>query len=141
MVNSIVSKIKVAGVFSILADETADISCKEQFSLETNTLKLREDFLKFVPVTSLTGESLAQTLLDNLINLGIDCSLMVGQGYDGAAAMSGRFNGVQAYVRKNNDMAIYVHCASHSNLATSDTCDLQSIRNCMGVLKFCIQFF
>jgi len=73
---------------------------------------LHEDFLKFVPITSLKGESLAQTLLDNLINLGIDCSFMVGQGYDGTVAMSGRFNGVQAYVRKNNDMAIYVHCAS-----------------------------
>ncbi|XP_008180508.1 52 kDa repressor of the inhibitor of the protein kinase-like [Acyrthosiphon pisum] len=121
--------IKVAGVFSILADETADISCKEQFSLcvrylETNTLKLREDFLKFVPVTSLTGESLAQTLLDNLINLGIDCSFMVGQGYDGAAAMSGRFNGVQAL-----------------NLAISDACDLQSIRNCMGALSSVYNFF
>ncbi|KAF0708289.1 52 kDa repressor of the inhibitor of the protein kinase-like, partial [Aphis craccivora] len=85
-----------------MPDETAGISCKEQFSLcvrylESNTLKLREDFFKFVPVTSLTGESLAQTLLDNLINLGMDCSFMVGQGYDGAAAMSGRFNGVQAY--------------------------------------------
>ncbi|KAL4135146.1 hypothetical protein QTP88_006789 [Uroleucon formosanum] len=138
---------KLAGVFSILADETADISCKDQFSLcvrylETNTLKLREDFLKFVPVTSLTGESLAQTLLDNLINLGIDCSFMLGQGYDGAATMSGRFNGVQVYVRKNNNMVIYVHCASHSlNLAISDACDLQSIRNCMGVLSSVYNFF
>lgn len=110
--------------------------------LESNILKLREDFLKFVPVTSLTRKSLAQTLLDNLINLGIDCSFMVCQGYDRATAMTGRFNGVQAYVRKNNDMAIYGHCASHSlNLAISDACDLQSIRNCMGVLSPIYNFF
>lgn len=67
---------------------------------------------------------------------------MIGQGYDGAAAMSGRFNGVQAYVRKFNDIAPYVHCASHSlNLVISDACNLQSIRNCMAVLGTVYNFF
>jgi hypothetical protein len=40
--------------------------------LKSNTSKLREEFLKFVPVTSLMGEGVAQTLLDNLTKLGID---------------------------------------------------------------------
>jgi len=52
------------------------------------------------------------------------------------------FYGVQAYVRKNNDMAIYVHCTSHNlNLAISDACALQSIRNCMSVLSSVYNFF
>lgn len=68
MVSSVVSKINLAGMYSILADETTDISCIKQFSLcvryvESNILKLREDFLKFAPVT---GSCLAQTLLDNI---------------------------------------------------------------------------
>jgi hypothetical protein len=97
--------------------------------------------LKFIPVTSLTGKSLNKTLLDNIKSIGIDFSFMIGQGYDGAVSMSGCFNGVQAHVRKN-DMAIYFHCASHNlNLAISDACDLQSIRNCMGVLGTVYNFF
>jgi len=68
---------------------------------------------------------------------------MVGQGYDGAAAMSGRFNSVQAHVRKKKWYGyLYVHCASHGlNLAISDACDLQSIRNCMGILGTIYNFF
>jgi hypothetical protein len=71
---------------------------------------------------------------------------MVGQGYDGAAIMSGRFNSIQVHIRKNNDMDIYiyiyVHCASHGlNLAISDAYDLQSIRNYMGVLGNLYKFF
>ncbi|VVC43769.1 Hypothetical protein CINCED_3A020014 [Cinara cedri] len=114
MVNSIVPKINVARIFSVLAEETTDTSY----------------FFKFIPVTSLTGESLAQTLLDNLINLGIDCSFMVGQGYDEAAAMSGNFNNIQAHV------AIYIHCASNSlNLAISDACELQNKTTCSTALQ------
>jgi hypothetical protein len=110
--------------------------------VENNTLKFREHFFKFVPVTFLAGESLAQTLVDSLINLSIDCSFMVGQGYNGATTVSGCFNGVQVHIRKNNYMDIYVHCASHNlNLTISDACDLKSIRNFMGVLGTVYNFF
>ena len=45
---------------------------------------------------------------------------MRGQGYDGAAAISGKLNGAQAYTRKVVPTALYVHCAAHSyNLAKS----------------------
>lgn len=60
---------------------------------------------------------------------------MVGQGYDGTALISSRFNGVQAHARKLNDIN-YVHCKSRSiNLAISDACVLQSIRSCISVLR------
>lgn len=147
MVSSVVSKRNLATTYSILTDETTDISCIEQLSLcvryvNKDNLKLCEDFLKFFSVTNLTGESLAQTLFDYIKNPGIDLAFMVGQVYDGAASMSGRFNSVQAHVRKLNDMAIYVHCAFHSfNLAISDACVLQSIRNCLGVFGTVYNFF
>lgn len=67
---------------------------------------------------------------------------MVGQGFDGATTTSGRFNDIQTHVRKNNDIAIYVYCASHSlDLAISDVCDLQNIRNCVGLLGTVYNFF
>ena len=60
----------------------------------------------------------------------IDCSYLVGQGYDGAAAMSGIYNGVQAVVKEKYPLATYVHCASHClNLTIAKAASVQSIRN------------
>lgn len=67
---------------------------------------------------------------------------MRGQGYDGAAAMSGKFNGVQAHIQAIYPKALYVHCAAHSlNLAVSNSCDLPSVRNCLGTIGKLYDFF
>ena len=60
---------------------------------------------------------------------------MRGQGYDGAAAMSVRLHGVQAYVREVVPTAIYVHYAARSlNLVISRLCSVQAVRNCIGII-------
>lgn len=147
VIRSIVAKINSAKSFSILADETADIAGIEQFSLcfryiDTISNNIREDFLQFVPITDMTGKGLANVLMQTLQNLEIDSKFMIGQGYDGAAAMSGRFNGAQKYVSDKNNLALYVHCASHSlNLAISDACEISFIRNCIGSLASVYNFF
>ena len=41
----------------------------------------------------LSGKALPETVLGGLINLGLDISNCRGQGYDGAAAISGHING------------------------------------------------
>lgn len=61
---------------------------------------------------------------------------MYGQGYDGASNMSGRFKGTQKIVRETCPKALYVHCAAHSlNLAVSTSCDIQAIRNSLGLVE------
>jgi len=145
----IVSKINAAGCVSILADETSDVSGIEQFSLcaryteNTNSVvTLREDFLTFVPVTDVTGQGLSDTLLSTCSALGIDLKFGVGQGYDGAAAMSGRLQGCAAKVAEKHPQMLYVHCASHSlDLAVSDACTVPAIRNTVGSIKEVISFF
>jgi len=123
ILKKIVNKINKAKCFSILVDETSDISGIEQFSLCAryfNNGQINEDFLLFVPVTDVTGKGLASTLLTSLDLIGIDYNYMIGQGYDGAVAMSGVFHGAYVYVQEKCPLAIY-GCASHSlNLAISD---------------------
>ncbi|XP_025192721.1 uncharacterized protein LOC112592782 [Melanaphis sacchari] len=58
--------------------------------------EIREDFIKFVSVTDVSGKGLADTIKKKLLSFGIDLKNLRGQGYDGAAAMSGAFNGVLA---------------------------------------------
>jgi len=107
-----------------------------------NNGQINEDFLLFVPVTDVTGKGLATTLLTSLDLIGIDYNYMIGQGYDGAAAMSGVFYGAHVYVQEKCPLAIYVHCAYHSlNLVISDSCNITSIRNCLGSVESIYNFF
>jgi len=67
---------------------------------------------------------------------------MCGQGYGGAANMSGKFKGVQTVIRNLYPRTIFVHCAAHSlNLAVSSACEVQSVRNCMGIMGKMHNFF
>lgn len=77
-----------------------------------------------------------------LISCGIDTTFLIGQGYDGASNMSGKYKGVQALVRKDYPKAIYVHCAAHSlNLAVSNASNIKPIRNCLGLIEKMYDFF
>lgn len=144
----IVKDIVKAGVFSILVDETADISGNEQLSLcvrytkkEETCYVTKEDFLGFTQLKGTNAQSIADSIISFLAALGLECKDMVGQGYDGASVMKGSFNGVQALIRKEYPEALYVHCCSHSiNLALCHSCNLQSVRNCVGTVKSVISF-
>ena len=124
------------GFFSVLADETTDISYQEQLTLcaryISDDFTVEECFLQFVPISDLSGKSLASTILNKFSQI----------GYDGAAAMSGKRNCAQAHIRDVIPTALYVHCAAHSlNLAVSNSCDLLSIRNCMETIASVYNFF
>ncbi|XP_060881484.1 52 kDa repressor of the inhibitor of the protein kinase-like [Metopolophium dirhodum] len=145
--DNLVCKINAAKSFSVLVDESTDISRIEQLTLciryidsveTTDTINyvLREDFLQFVPVHSTTGQNLASVIINSLQALGINDKYMVGQGYDGAASMSGNLKGVQTIIRESHPAALYVHCSAHSlNLALAHSCNVQYVRNCIGTIK------
>ena len=141
--SQIVKDVANVKFFSLLADETSDNSHVEQLSLSLRFVKnnkFHEEFLCFVPLTSTTGEALADCILTNLSRLGLDLNFLRGQGYDGASNMSGAYRGVQARVRVLYPLAIYTHCCSHVlNLAVSGASQLPSIRNAMGtVASVCV---
>lgn len=125
--------------FSVLADETCDLSKKDQFAIVVRFVKdnyLYERFLTFVEVTNRTGAGLAKTIIDTLTNCGIDVMHMRGQGYDSCNTMSGRFAGVQAQVKKTCPLAHYLPCSSHVfNLAVVHSCDIPQIANAIGTMK------
>ena len=132
--------------FSVLADETADIAGLEQLSLcaryVSDGLHVCEDFLQFVEVHDVTGNGIAKSILAALSSFGIDVSFLRGQGYDGAAAMSGKLRGAQAIIQQSHSLAVYSHCAAHNfNLVVSDTCGLPLVRNLLGTMETVRTFF
>jgi len=65
-------------------------------------------FLEYIPTVDVTGSGLANLIITALKKHGLECSHMVGQGYDGAAVISGYLHGVQAYIRQECALALYV---------------------------------
>lgn len=68
ILKKIVTKVNEAQCFSVLADETTDISTSEQLTLCVRYIdsegNLNEDFLKFIIVESLTGSDLSAAILN-----------------------------------------------------------------------------
>lgn len=126
------------------------ISSIEQFvlciryieSTDVNNFKIVENFFKLVPVESTLVQNLADVFLTTLNSCGININYLRGQGYDGAAAMSGKFIGVQVRIIEKYPTALYVNCVSHSiNLALSNAVDVVPIRNSFGVIEKVYTFF
>ena len=100
----ILSDIKQARFFSLLADEVTDISNQEQVSVAVKYVgkqsEVREVFVDLVSVERITGQALADALIDRLTSWGLRLENLRGQAYDGASNMSGSKNGCQAKIRQ-----------------------------------------
>ncbi|XP_068227397.1 zinc finger MYM-type protein 1-like [Palaemon carinicauda] len=104
-------------IFSILIDETNDVSRTEQVSFVlryVHDFKIKDRFIQVFSVQSTTGEALEKEVISMLNRNNLSIDDMRGQGYDGAANMSGICNGLQARVQRQNPKAVYVHCHAHS---------------------------
>jgi hypothetical protein len=143
---TIVSEIKSAGFFSVLVDDTTDAHLREQCSISARYFKdnkIVERFLLFYNVSSdLSAKGIATCIVNNLHEIGLSVDMIRGQGYDGASTMSGKWNGVQAEIKKLSRAAPYVHCNSHVlNLATQSSSAIPLIRNTHGQVMEVSTFF
>ena len=141
----VLEKVKKAKIFAVLADETTDCSGREQLSLclrFTENNMIREEFLQFLTVEDITGRGLGDTILELLKSYDLSPEEnLVGQGYDGAAAMSGCIKGAQTIIRETCKYAAYVHCSSHClNLCLNESAKVVQIRNMFTKVSACTNF-
>ncbi|KAL4626448.1 hypothetical protein ACB092_05G096900 [Castanea dentata] len=105
------------GFFSILVDESRDISVKEQMALVLRYVNKQgiiiERFLGIVHVASTTALSLKCAIEGLLCEHNLSLSRLCGQGYDGASNMQGDINGLKTLILKENKSAFYGHCFAH----------------------------
>ena len=131
------AKVKQAQYFSVVCDETTDVSHQEQLCLCVRFLdetdgqhRIREEFLQLQANINLTGEGLTATIINSLLVYGLDLSKMVGQEYDDVSSMSRCINGVQTKVKETASLATYDHCSSHViNLVLNTACSVLERRN------------
>uniref|UniRef100_A0A6I8QP26 HAT C-terminal dimerisation domain-containing protein n=1 Tax=Xenopus tropicalis TaxID=8364 RepID=A0A6I8QP26_XENTR len=135
--------------FSVIADESADISGHEQLSLGVRfvdltitPVKIREEFLGFATLKAFDATSIANVIMEQCIKFGLNIDKLYGQGYDGCSTMAGKEGGVQAKIKEKYPRAIFVHCASHKlNLVVNNLNAVPEIRNAIGSVKAIIKFF
>ncbi|KAK4880622.1 hypothetical protein RN001_008768 [Aquatica leii] len=101
-----------------MAHKTTDCAKVEQVAInlryaDLEYICLRKDFLRFIPVVSVTGESLRNEIKQFFNDMGLTLDNLRGQGYDGGSNMPGKFNGLQALISQEQPKAFYTHCFNH----------------------------
>lgn len=115
--SEIIKEVKDSEYFSVMADETKDVSKKEQISFILRYYyngAIKESFLHFECAEKLDATGLTDKIVHLLEHHGLDYkNHLIGQAYDGAAVMSGKHSGVQARIRDKAKYAFYIHCSAH----------------------------
>ncbi|MEL7308435.1 MAG: hypothetical protein AAGK05_11580 [Pseudomonadota bacterium] len=126
----LVQKIQSNTFFSIIADETSDISKTEQISFSirnvNDSYEIEEAFLGIRPCDhGLTAEALLNYIGDILIRCGLRKENLVGLGFDGPSVMKKLAKLVKQHLNSN---VLYVHCLAHcTELAIHDACETSPI--------------
>ena len=110
----------------LIADTTLDVAHKEQLSICVRLVhpndKISEHLLACQRAVGTTAEALFRVILSKIDSKGVSFDKLVAQTYDGAANMSGYYNGLQALIQNKLNKNVWcVHCYAHSlNLVLSD---------------------
>ena len=145
ILRDLTSKIRSSNFFSIMIDETVDISNKEQCVIVVRwvdeNFHVQEDFLGLYECERTTGDHLVFIIKDVLKLYNFKLSNIRGQNYDGAASMTGKNVGVKSQILSEEPRALFVHCYGHStNLAACDALKKTQIikdalENCHELIK------
>ncbi|XP_075109014.1 uncharacterized protein LOC107767866 [Nicotiana tabacum] len=117
--------------FSILVDESRDVSCKEQMTTVPRYVDRRgsviERFMGIVHVRDTSALSLRNEIVNLLAQHSLSPSSIRGQCYDGASNMQGDLNGLKILMQKESRGAHSIHCFAHqlqlTLVAISRRCD------------------
>uniref|UniRef100_A0A2S2Q4N5 Zinc finger MYM-type protein 1 n=1 Tax=Sipha flava TaxID=143950 RepID=A0A2S2Q4N5_9HEMI len=147
VLNHIVTEIKKVKYFGLIVDSTPDIAHVDQLSYilryVTEEGEVLERFIKFQNIYSHTAESLTTHIVSLLKELNISINNCIGQSYDNASNMSGKYSGLQARIKQLSPKAEYVPCAAHSinlvGISTVESC-LEAVNYC-GVVQSLYVFF
>jgi hypothetical protein len=149
---TIIEKCNSALFWSVMADETTDVSTSEQLSIcirylhhgSEEELEVCEDFIGFCYLPLTNAETITTTMITFLKNCDLNMDKLVGKGFHGAATMSGHVSGVSTTLQQEYPNAKYfTHCQNHAlNLAIVASCtSVPEIRNFMNTLKELTLFF
>lgn len=137
VLRGLLSEIRKAECYSIIADEATGVSHKEQLVIcirwVDDNFDVHEDPVELVNVPKTDTNTLTTCIKDCLLRCCLPISQCRGQAHDGASNMRGHLNGVAAQIQSGTPAALYVHCLAHcTNLC------LQTVgRQCVPIRDAC----
>ena len=152
----ITAEINQAPFFSVIMDTTQDLSKRDQLSQVyryvtivrdhmdiAKDIKVIKAFWGFEETADTSASELGKKIIGSITKNGLDIAKCRGQGYDGAANMSGVYSGVQARIREKEPLATYVHCAAHNlNLVLNDAVKhIPEMEQFYGTIESLYMFF
>ena len=99
---NIVEEIRKARYFSVLADEVSCHNVEHMplcFRFVDDKCDIREDFVAFFKLDRVRASDITEAIVSSIEGLGLSLNDLRGQGYDGAATMSGQNTGVQKQIQ------------------------------------------
>ena len=126
-------EIRSAEWYSLIADETRDVSGGEQLEIsilwDDSSYTVYEDLIGLVEVEATDAATLVSTIKDILLHVNLQLTQCHGQAYDGAANMAGHLSGVATRLQAEEPRMLFIHCMGHClNLCLQDCA-----RNCCCV--------
>lgn len=148
--SELVDKVKNSQFFSILCDESTDISNTKKLIIymrliDSDTFVASTHFLGNVTVegSSCTAVVLFDLIMNFLQDKGIDLSTLIGFGSDGASVMTGRISGVATRFKQKCPHLVSIHCMAHRlNLCTSQaSTKVEYLKNMEGTFTDLYKYF
>ena len=146
VLESVAKDVNDAKFWSILADETQDRAKREQLVIvvryvaenkETGECQIVEEPIKVIDLfkdiksntedsedseVKLSGKAIGEALKRACQSIGLNFQYLIGQGYDGAAAMASERVGVVSILKQKSSPTDYFHYLMHSlNLSVSQS--------------------
>lgn len=126
VLQEVASSVQNSDFFSVLADETADASNKEQLVVcirwVDDQFEAHEEFLGLTHLHECTATAIVDSIKTAIREMGLDTEKLRGQCYDGCSTMAGTKGGVATLMKSVEKRALYTHCYGHAtNLACSDS--------------------
>ncbi|XP_050065586.1 52 kDa repressor of the inhibitor of the protein kinase-like [Aphis gossypii] len=160
ILSHILNNVKESCYYSIIFDETTDISHISQLSLSLRCVdkvnNVHEQFIGFINChdyvydkltennvePKLTGIVLGNAVVSIMKDMSLDLNNCVGIGTDGCSVMTSVTRGAVAEIQKTCPNAVYSPCSNHAlNLSISKSSNVQLVRNSMGIIKEVLSFF
>ena len=126
VLREIAKNIQDAVIYTVLADETADVSNNEQLVLcihwVDDNINVHEEFIGFHSMPGTTVDEIVFVIKDMLLRMNLSLENARGQCCNGASSVSGVKKGVATQIKSINSKCLYLHCFGHAlNLAIGDS--------------------
>ena len=109
-------RIRDSPFIGIMTDESLDIATNKKLIMFCRIIcsgELRVEFCANISIADGKADTLYNSILNWLQEVGVGINKVSGFGSDGASVMTGRLNGVGVKLKADNPKIIHIWCAAH----------------------------